>query len=65
MMLSVTELYSVNDMMINGHKASDGMEIGMGERMIRKNIIPIPFCPSRVPRDMSWDRTRSAGLVSC
>jgi hypothetical protein len=39
--------------------ASGGMRIGRGNRITRRNSVPVSLCPSQIPRDAIWDRTRN------
>jgi hypothetical protein len=40
--------------------AIGGMKIGRGNRSTQRNSTPAPFCPSRIPHDLTWARTRAA-----
>jgi hypothetical protein len=44
--------------------AVGGMRIGRGKRSTRKKPTPVPLCPPRIPHDLTWARTRAAGVGS-
>jgi hypothetical protein len=41
-----------------------GMRIGRGNRSTRRKPVPVPLCPSQIPYDLTWDRTRAAAAGS-
>jgi hypothetical protein len=41
-----------------------GMRIGKGNRSTRRKPAPVPLCPSQIPHDLTWDRTRAAAVGS-
>jgi hypothetical protein len=38
--------------------AVGGMRIGRGSRRTRRKPAPASLCPSQIPHDLTWDRTR-------
>jgi hypothetical protein len=38
--------------------AVGGMRIARGNRSTRRKPAPVPLCPSQIPHDLTWDRTR-------
>jgi hypothetical protein len=42
----------------------DGMKIGKGTLSTRRKPAPVPLCPSQIPHDLTWDRTRAAEVGS-
>jgi hypothetical protein len=55
--LSVSELYSIDDRMINEHEAVGGMRIGRGNRGTRRKPILVSLYPPQIPHDLTWDRS--------
>jgi hypothetical protein len=39
-----------------------GMRIGRGNRSTRRKPAPVPLCAPQIPHDLTWDRTRAAGV---
>jgi hypothetical protein len=50
--------------MIDDYGAVGGMRIGRGSRSTRRKPAPVPLCPPQIPHDLTWDRTRAAGVGS-
>jgi hypothetical protein len=44
--------------------AFDGMRIGRGNRSTRRKPAPVPLCPSQIPHDLTWARTRASAVGS-
>jgi hypothetical protein len=38
------------------------MTIGRGNRSTRGNTGPVPLCPPKIPRYLTWDQTRGAAV---
>jgi hypothetical protein len=45
-------------------EAVGGMRIGRGNRSTRRKLAQAPLCPTQIPHDLTWDRTRAAVLGS-
>jgi hypothetical protein len=50
--------------MINEYGAAGGMRTGRGNLSTRRKPAPVPLCTPQTPYDVSWDRTRAAGVGS-
>jgi hypothetical protein len=48
--LSVSGLYSVDDMMIAEQEAVGGMRIGRGNRSTGRKATPLPLSPPQIPQ---------------
>jgi hypothetical protein len=44
--------------------AVGGMRIGRGNLSTRRKTAPVPVCPSQIPHDLTWARTRVAAMRS-
>jgi hypothetical protein len=40
------------------------MRIGRGNRSTRRKPAPVQLCPSQIPHDLTWDRTRAGTMGS-
>jgi hypothetical protein len=45
-------------------EAIAGMKIRRGNESTRRKPAPVPFCPSQIPHDLTWARTRAAAVGS-
>jgi hypothetical protein len=54
-MLSVSKLYSVDDVVIDEYGAAGGVKIGRGNRSSRRKPASVPFCPPQIPYVLTWD----------
>jgi hypothetical protein len=50
--------------MIHEYGEFCGMRIDRGNRSTRRKPAPVPLCPSQIPHDPTWDRTRAATVGS-
>jgi hypothetical protein len=50
--------------MIDEYGTIGGLRIVRGNRSTRRIPAPVPLCPSQIPHDFTWDRTRTAAVGS-
>jgi hypothetical protein len=55
---------SSEDGLINEYGAVERGRIFKGDRNIRRNTIPVPFCPPQIPHDLTWARNLIAAIGS-
>jgi hypothetical protein len=57
-------LYQTQIMYDGDCGAISGMKIGRGNRSTRRKPAPVTLFPPQIPHDLTWARTRAAGLES-
>jgi hypothetical protein len=51
-------------MIDDDYGAVGGIRIGRGNRSTRRKPALVPLCPSQIPHDLTWHRTRAAAVES-